>query len=84
MGKINNIRLEIADNGGFMVSYEVQSKATSGGTYTPMNYEYKKEVYEDSQEAIGRMMELAGNKMKKNKAMEQAHNNEGNDKMMEY
>lgn len=59
MAKIENIRLEVVEN-GFKLCYTEVTPAPTGRTYDSCNYEYEELVYQDSQaqDAINKMIEL--------------------------
>ena len=61
--KIDNIRLEVADNGFILRFEEIHNKEDSGsscGCFSHRDYMYKEEVFTDEEidKAIARMKEL--------------------------
>jgi predicted ribonuclease toxin of YeeF-YezG toxin-antitoxin module len=60
MKKYDCVKLVLADNGGFIVKYEVMEKRPGASEYEPMVYASKEEIFaeKDLNAAIGRMKEL--------------------------
>lgn len=59
------VRLECADNGGFILRYEeVTKNSNPGNTYGCMDYKDKDEIFpaEKGPEALARLEELSGKK----------------------
>lgn len=62
MSKVEDVRLECADNGGFIVCYTEKVKPSGSGDLSSYQFNYKKESYGpgEGMKAIARMSELAG------------------------
>ncbi len=76
--EISDIRLKPAENGYILCYTEVsESPAVKGQTYANKNYDYKEEVYQDSQlnKAVKRMTELA-KKMREDEGGEETDGDE--------
>lgn len=59
MAKIENLRLEPADN-GFVVCWTECKRSDTGGTFGNSTYDYHEEVFKDdeSEKAIGKFKDL--------------------------
>lgn len=62
--KYENVRLECADNGGFILCYEEVSQPEGEGHLCNRDYKYKKEVFDsqDKEMAVKRLLEMSGKK----------------------
>lgn len=62
MSKVEEIRIECTDNGGFVLCYTEKEKPSGAGELVSYNYNQKKESFspEEGAKALARMAELSG------------------------